>query len=153
MCVRTKSTGGFVPDSSTNSGHGLPDAARLQAGIFVNNVSRENKGFAQKNVFLPTVFRGCKSLGRVRLSLLRVLKNYVVRAQATSPSTAAAVSGDGLPDTGRLRAEAAVRGSACLTSGQRRTKAQLLMLWSNLCVLLPTQRHGFPKNLFVSTVA
>ena len=43
-------------------------------------------------------------------------KNYVVRAQATSSSTAAASSGDGLPDAEHLRAEAVARGEEWLRS-------------------------------------
>ena len=96
---------------------------------------------------------------RAEAWLFKTRKNYVVRAQATSSSTAAASSGDGLPDAERLRAEAALRGSDWLraeldgsmaaerlrsfgaglgvqkrdpASGQQRTKGQLLDALVNL---------------------
>ena len=90
-----------------------------------------------------------------------MFKNYVIRAQATSSSTAVASSGHGLPDAQHLRAEAEARGSDWLraeldgsmtaarlrsfgaslgvsqrdpTSGQQRTKGQLLaVLVESLC--------------------
>ena len=75
---------------------------------------------ARKNVFVNSVSLNVRSWSPCSLC---VCKNYVVRAQATSSSTAAASSGDGcqraqqtanpldaLPDAEHLRAEAAVHG-------------------------------------------
>ena len=68
---------------------------------------------ARKNVFVNSVSLNVRSWSPCSLC---VCKNYVVRAQATSSSTAAASSGDGLPDAEHLRAEAVARGEEWLRS-------------------------------------
>ena len=115
-----------------------------------------------KDCFGQQCFPECKKL-------VACVRTMFLRAQATSSSTAAASSGDGLPDAERLRADAALRGSDWLHDGGKASlrwsrprrfaegphvwpaapRASCLLSWSNLCVLLPAQRHGFPKHLFL----
>ena len=83
-----------------------------KALVSCQQCSREQR-IARKNVFVNSVSLNVRSWSPCSLC---VCKNYVVRAQATSSSTAAASSGDGLPDAEHLRAEAVARGEEWLRS-------------------------------------